>query len=433
MKNLFKKCITVVLTTTMIMGMTSSVFADTLPELTVETVSAKTAYLKDIDEYGSNWKNDILTNNANVCADTVINQSFQNGKLIFETTIDGNTVTISAVPVGKTENNNVVFFDATVNNDNYSVVTLSYENNIQDSAVYFENYMNEYNLEEGNLLKIYLKDNTSLKKDYIIFEIFDYEFGYLDDIKNNLPVTPLLGAWVVNEFKPYRTEMGTPISPALDGSVSDYPIQQTFYYAGYDHTHTLTLRFTSDIGNVPVGGERTQIHSARIIGKTMSCPQVPNYNSSSDSSLHISDIAVTQNAIPNTAWRSTVFDGNVYKPSSSAIVSSSLSIKLGSIADLSISLMDWETGGTVDINDKLTLYVNTAGDAVRAVKTALDNPYMLTQIGHEYIVSSVLGDYGNNSQSGRALNATWNFTVENLQNGTYTSYTSSMNDLISIN
>lgn len=85
------------------------------PSTSSNSLIAKTAYLTNIDEYGSNWENATITNGAAIINDTILHQTSDTTTLHISTTILGDSITITGTPVGKSENGNVIYFEATNN------------------------------------------------------------------------------------------------------------------------------------------------------------------------------------------------------------------------------------------------------------------------------------------------------------------------------
>lgn len=388
-------------------------------ESEAEELYAKTAYLTDLNEYGSNWKNDELTNSESVIDDTLINQTFQGTKITLAASIGNEDIVIEAEPIGKSEDGDVYYFDGSTNSDRYSVLVFSYEKDIVNSSVYFKKYMTENNAHNGNMLKVYLKDNESLTRDYIVWEVFDYELPYNEMLLESMAENSLLGAWFATEFKPLEMDAQIPM-PAVEGESFSHTITKSFYDGALYSTHTITLDFICEPPDTMVKGNFSDPikYTVKVVGKSMNVPGATNLNSSTMSYLHVDDVTLSQISIPNTVWSSTEISGKVHGGSMN------LSADFGiSVGGLGVSLSFPLTGNFdyTSLNDTHTTYENYNGNYVRAIQTKLADSYALTQINDKFVVESVLNDLAATARTGQVL-STWEITIVNastLERWTY--------------
>lgn len=397
-------------------------------------LTAKTAILTDIDEYGSNWKNDITTNEANVVKDTILFQSNSGKNIIISAEISGQKINITGNPIGKTENGNVIYFEGKVDNSAYSVVTFSYEKKLQYSNVYFDGYMRNNNKDKGNLLKIYLKKSANLRQEYIVLESFDYELPYDEDVLAELPIDALAGAWVTKEFKPIACEEidGEQISTRAVSNSMTKTITKTFVEGILSQTHTISLRFTCDYRDIPTGGETIQRYWVTVAGKTMSVPNAPNYDSATQSYLHVDGVKLRQTSIPYTAWTSTTIDGKVQNNGIGGTLYANIGVGLGALSIAYSVPLSFTNRATVDVNDTYSAYENYLNNYTRHIQTQMNSKFKLTQVGYYFYVGSTLSDYGNASRDAQLLKAKWVIDIINANNHDTWTYTYDQNVLVAI-
>lgn len=409
----------------------STVSANT-SNISSEILTAKTAYLSDIDEFGSNWGNDTVSNNQNVVNDTLIEQVYDGSVLNLKLQIANDSLVISGTPVGTSENKNVIYFDAYTNSSKYELVTFSYEKNIENSNVYFDGYMHQNNKENGCLLKVYLRDNSVDTRNYILYEVFDYNSPIDSAFLNTLPEATEFGSWVTKEFQPSDSdEIEIPISPRASTNSFTSTISKTYTEGIIQQVHTISLTFICSYTNVLVGQDAIEGYTVKVTGKTVTAQDAPNYNSSTSSALHVDNAALRQSSIPNTAWYSTDIDGLATRSGLPiGTLSASLGISIG-VLNIDVSIPSaFSNYGTVDINEGYKTYNNYSGHYIRSIKTQFSDNYKLTQIGHYFTVSSILRDFGNVRKSASTLRATWDIRIINAS--TYETWTYSYPHNVSV-
>lgn len=394
------------------------------------TLVAKTAILNNIDEYGSNWGSDLTTDNACVVEDTLVSQSNNGDVITLNAYLNGQNVTITGTPLSKSENGNVTYFDGSVNNADYDVVLFSFEKEIQDSVVYFKGYMQENGKTDGNILKVYLKDNNSPTKDYIVLEVFDYELPFVESNLNSLEVDALPGAWVAEEFEPYETGMLN--DPSKIYKDDEYTYTETYYAGDQEQIHTITVYYALDYTNIPVYSNGNQGIIARVTDKTITVPSAPNINSSSQSFLYVAGLTVEAKSIPNTAWYSAQLSGRAYSDIFNGLsvgVGVSLGVVNGSVSFPAV----FENVGTINIDDNFLMFDNSnTNKRVRSFQTIMDSHYKLTQEGHNFCIDAALRDYGGDRLSNQRLEARWTFVFRNSHTSGSTTVKKSLVKLISI-
>lgn len=355
------------------------------------TLVAKTAILNNIDEYGSNWGSDLTTDNACVVEDTLVSQSNNGDVITLNAYLDGQNVTITGTPLSKSENGNVTYFDGSVNNADYDVVLFSFEKEIQDSVVYFKGYMQENGKTDGNILKVYLKDNNSPTKDYIVLEVFDYELPFAESDIANLDVDALPGAWVADEFEPVSIEeIDEPITYG-DQYPSKKTFKETFTAGGYEQTHTLELTFYNYSADMLVDSNSIQYSQVSITGKTISVPSAPNLNSSKQSYLYVSFAELNAYAGSYTAWIYTKISGSVTSSIPKGLTAS-FSAGIGPISG-AIGPDFWTQNISMKIDNTYDSFVPKDPDYARIAKVTMDSHCKLTQIGDYFHVTGCLAGY----------------------------------------
>lgn len=385
------------------------------------SLETKVAYLTDIDEYGEKWKNESITEGKYVKHNKELEIVTDEKQLDIKVAINGETVNIKGNACGKNENGNIIYFQGNIDSPKYEIIAFSYESDINNSNIYFDSM--QENAE--HVLKIYLKDVMSEKRDYIILECFEYVIQNEKQIINDLPENSLLGAWGAREFKAISQVSNTEDILETTAMTSSFTriITKTFYEGVVKHTHKITLRFTADYMNIAVGGEANQIYRITVAGKSMSVPDAPNLNSSTQSYLHVGGVELRQTSVPYTAWSSTTIDGVVNKVSSGGTLSAGIGVNLGALSlSYSVTPSSFTNKGTIDINKNFTTYENYGTNFTRCICTKMGSSFILTQKDHYFYIKSVLRDYGNATRSAQSAKNTWIIKIVNgssLETSTY--------------
>lgn len=401
-----------------------------------QVTNAKTAYVQNVNKYGTNLNNDIIDKSGNTIKDTKMTVTLsQNNTVIVKCNVLDKDIKLEGIPSGRSENGNIIYFTAKPTNDMFSILNFSYERDISKSNMYFKDYYKTKASKSTNILKIYFKVNNTQTKDYVLLESFDCNLNFDDNFINSLQADSLLGAWAATQFEPIRTEEHENITTRAITDYTYYTYTAYFQDLGISQTHTITFMMHYDVLNIPIGGEATQIYTLRITGKTMSVPSAPNLNSSTMSYLMLNNVKLRQVSIPNAAFRGTDIDGTVnMAPGLPGEFKASIGIKLG-LLNLSYSIpISFTPQGDVDLNSVYTGYLNGVnGQYTRMVETKMNNGASLTQIGHEFVVKSILRDYGNVARSSSTFKSEWN--VEYKNSGTLSTWLGSYphNSNISIN
>ena len=427
-----RKILYVILTICMVVTMQKDVFAvgNQNSVIDSQTVYAKTAYVKDINEYGSNLNTDIIDGTQYKLPDTELSIStYSDYSLNISANINGDEVILTGTPAGRSENGQVLFFEGDSSNSKYSVILFDYEQSIAESVMYFESNMNQSKL--GTMLKIYLKVNDSNTRDYIFIESFDFVPVFEHQFILDLPQEPLMGAWAVKEFKPIVSEFGedleaTPSTRSAANNKNWY-ITQEYYEMRQTVTDTIKFLTQVDYSDLPVGQEVKEYFRLQITGKSIVYSRNTELNSDTMGALHITGLSLEQVSIPNAAWKSTTISGVVFKP---IIGSASLTASLGwSYGLLGVSYsfpISFGGSQSMKINEWYNPFLNGTGECgdcyTRAIETKTNN--WLTQIGHYFQVDSIMRDYTNVKASAQTMKSRWNIEITNMspENGNAKSY-----------
>lgn len=410
-KKIFKKTMGLVLFATMVIGLSIPAFAEETPPIT-STVTAKAAIVTDVAEDGNNLTDDLHLNSNTLTQTVSLNITpLSNNGLQINSTINQQEISVSGIPVAKSANSHAIFFQATSVNPSFEVVNMEYVDNAETN-MFFKNY--KATNDADKILKLYLRDLSSSTRNYIILECFNYEITNFDSITSTVPQDTAMGAWVAREFKPVSFDY-TDVTPyaSTSNTVRTYTVKYMDFTV--EQTHKITLATDCTYSNIRVGQMADIIYQIEITGKSISCPDNPSLNSSTESYLHVDAAALRQTTVPNAAFVSTSIDGKVQNNGiSGPSLSASIGVGYGALsASLSIPI-SFSGSNTVDINDTYESYVNGRNNNyTRSIKTAMKSNYKLTQIGYFFAVRSTIADFGNVTKASANHKATWDITIIN--------------------
>lgn len=407
-----KRAISIIVATIMVLTLCTPAFANN-----AEVTSAKTAYVSNINDYGTNLNTDKEDGNRYVVADTqlMIEKSTSNALTVtFE--VGGEEVTVLATPVAANESGTTVFFEAESSNPNYEVVYVAYSSNAARASLYFEEYQSTHS-NSGKVFNIYLRDKDSETKDYIFLEAFGYDPNYSVEFVNCLPVDAVLGTWGVTQFKPTESTIDDSrdlVSP----TAYNYPLYRTytrtFTYMGVSQTHTIKLKFLCTYRNIPINGNEEQDYRISVEEKTITAPSAPDLNSSTQSFLQVRDVSLSLGAPRNFAFDALEVDGEVYKLNNLLdIIDVSFGVaweNLGASISISDILNEVFTGSpATDINPYRTTFANYPNYA-KTVRSELDSSMYLSAVGNYFHVTATIGDYANKASSG-CISGLWEYNI----------------------
>lgn len=369
---------------------------------------AKTAYIQNVDSKGSQLNSDAIDEGKNTVSDTTlkIRQEGENLKISFE--LGNDAIELSAFPEGTSENGNILYYSSNTNIDKYEVMSINFEKNIKDSAMYFKKYYDEHK-EYTSMLKIYLKKHTpgNDNRNYMIIELFGYEPHLIENTIEKYASNQMIDEWYGKEFEPISKTVTKEHNPAMltfypKPDSQTYTLSETFPCIGDEvGTHTLTLLFHCDPQNIRVGSSAEQDFTVRIEGKSMSFPSAPNMNSNTASYLHVSSAELNVQALDNTAVKSITVNGE-YNGSIFDKLSASIGIGLGPIG-VSLDIEDIiENYGRTDLNNHFENFINGVdGKYTRSVSVKFN--HKLSYIGNFFTASVNLKDYGYTPLDGQLI------------------------------
>ena len=433
-----KKLLCLILSVCMLSAFALTVSATEIGSaIKTERYAANIEFVGNVNETGTNITGDKADGDSIRASMNYITVGQKNDHSISVAVLLGDEkVTISGVPVGRTESGKTIFFTSNTSDARYEVVNFAYVTDTSVTNMYFKNAKAVKHPSATSMLKIYIKDTASETLDYYFVESFGVELDYQNEYILALPVNPLLGAWTATQFQPVATEFREVASDTSSraSTTKSWYCTKSFYDISEYTTHTISWRTNADCTNVRVGGDGAQSHSITVYAKSMSFEVNTDLNSSTSSYLHINGVKLRQTSVPNTAWKSVQLDGSVHKNS---IFSGGLSASLGfswGLLGVSYSIplnFDFET--TLDIDENYSSFQNNInGQYLRSIETEMDSRHRLTEIGHYFAVDTVLRDYGNTTQSAKSLLATWDVEIINLGTMDYYSYTCVHNSSVSI-
>lgn len=419
---MFKKTVAVIFTVVMVISMSLTSFAASNDAETndQQTIYAKTAHVKDINKNGTNLTNDRLAGDQNTIADTLlkINRTGDQS-LIVTANINGEDVAVSGTPIGRSENGKVVFYKGESAHPGYSVVYFAYEENLDAANMYFLSEKEQS--DATGVLKLYLKDEQSATRDYILLESFEFSPDYSDAFISGLTADNVLGAWAATQFEPISSSTGEVkgggMGPMAVSSTKNWYHTITFFDMGENSTHTIKWSTSVDYSDVKKGQEALQYYRITVTGKNMTFTVNTNMNSNTASYLHVNAIRLDQTSVPYTAWKSTSIDGSVQDNGwGGGTLSARIGVSYG-VLGLAYSIpISFTAKGNVDINTTYNSYENANNNYTRSIETKIDSNYKLTQIGHYFEVASMLRDYGNATRSSQSLQAKWYVDIINASN-----------------
>lgn len=427
---MYKKILSITLMLCIFSSVIQTVNASNRNEKKVDNVVAiaKTAFIKDVNETGTNLNDDFIDGSKNTKQDTkLMIKVNSDNSLVINTNLNGDNVVLTGKPVGKSENEKAIFFEGKSSNSKYSIVNFSFEEDISGSNVYFKNYKKNLNKKSSTILKIYLKVNDSDTRDYILLETFNPKLNFDKKLIEALPQNSILGSWVTTQFKPIESYIGEDTSVVGIKATTNtkyWICSKTFNSMGEDQTHVIRWRTTVDYSDVPVGQEVTEYYRFTVYDKTSTYEFSTNFNSNSESCLHVNKLSLDQTSVPYTAWKSTSIDGDVKKKN---IFGGNLSASIGvSYGILSISYSipsSFTHKGYVDIDELYDSYENGVnGSYTRSINTKMDTDYWMTDEGNYFEVRSALRDYGNSNRSSSTLKSRWHVEIINYGSDSMETY-----------
>lgn len=390
-----------------------------------QTYSAMVAIANDINEKGTNLTND--TNSDDNITQQKLNiriAQISQSELQVLMPLGNEFVSVVGTPIARSENGEAVFFSATSSCADYSVVNMAYVNST-NTSMFFKTHCNS--TASDGILKVYLKDLTSQTRDYILVECFEYIIPNFDAYIMDLPVDALAGSWYSREFKSISFgEVEPGISPAY-ASPKTKTFESTFWNLGAIETNTITLKSTVTYSDIHKNGEESFTYSLKVTGKSITCPDDPSVNSSTQSALYVTGLTLRQATSPNTAFTSEHIDGEVSRNGIGfGDLSASIGIGKGPFGvSLSIPLTGYTSCGTIDIDENWKFFDNdiNTNDLKRTNKTTMSSDFMLADIDDRFVVSCMVMDFGGVERATQLHKGIWDIEIENRGAFEYTDET----------
>ena len=139
-KKSLKKFVSIVLSTVMVMGMSTTAFAEENFPVSVNA-PAKAAIVTNVAKDGSNLTDDRHINSNTEIYNVSMNiTALSDNMLNITSTIGNQEILVTGVPVAKSANNHAIFYQATSNNDTFEVVNMEYVDNAETN-MFFKNYI----------------------------------------------------------------------------------------------------------------------------------------------------------------------------------------------------------------------------------------------------------------------------------------------------
>lgn len=427
------KIISLLLIVTMMLPNASVVSAK---DKNTQKIKAKTVFVKEVNEYGTNLNNESIDGKKYKTLNTKLEVTTSSDNTITITTKVGkDKVVITGKPIARSENSKVVFYSGECSNSNYSIMNFSYEKDIVNSNIYFINSRNKSS--NDSVLKIYLKENNSKTRDFILMESFEYNPKLSDEFISALDADNSLESWGCGVFSPITIDEGEE-EPAISVfSLTDtkyFYCTKTYKYMNEYQTHTIKYKTTAEYLNVPVTQDALQDYRLTVYDKSCIHSVFTEFNSYNSSMLFITGLSLDQTSIPGTAWKYTQISGKVNK--SGNIVEAfgaSIGVSLGVLSiGLDIPTL-FNSSGSVYVGDTYRSYENgPGGKYTRSINTKLNSNYDLVKEGQYFEVSSLLRDYRNIKASAQLLKARWHIEITELQNQKIYNYYADHNVYVAI-
>lgn len=379
---------------------------------------AKVAIVTNVNDNGTNLNNDGVGTDNTIYQDLQVSiHTTTQAELQLEAMIGNKAVTITGVPAARSENMKAIFFSASSSTAKYDVVNMAYVDGTATS-LYFKNYSETINA--SSVLKVYLRDTTSNTRDYVMIECFDFTLSNFSNIVAELPADALMGAWAAEEFCPVSTEE-TDSPTSRTTSNNPRTIEETFWNLGCEETHSITLVSNVTYSKIPANGDEDITYILTVTSKSISCEEDPTHDSSKESALYVTDLALSQACAPYIFITSEHIDGVVRKES---LLVGSLSADIGvSFGPLSISLGVPTSADSwrYDIDKTAQYFANpdSAGKYCRSIITELGSNLMLAKVGDHFTVSCTLMDGSGTVQDPALHRGKWSFTLENRGTSQY--------------
>lgn len=375
--------------------------------------SAQVLHASGVNDYGTNIHDEGISDAFDV--PLTIRQN--NGVLVVSGEIDGNLISFEATPRGKNGVGNMIYFDTNgTGSKDISVLTMMYLDTFSSVAIISDSYDTSCT----SVLKLYLKDTSSLTKEYYFIEIFGFSYAGFDSVINTMEVCES-DHWNSKEFLPIsiNNEESPTIVPYATSYDKTRTITETYADpANLTFKDTMQILLVHDVENVPQTGSATWIHAIQVKNKYSVCVEDSSFSDYTGCPMQLKNVHLKAIAPKNTAFISTMISGTVTKLAS-VTTSASLGVALGSpIAAMTLSAT-YSTVGQVNLNSTYSAYTNASSTGyTRNVKVALNSNCVLRNVGDRFVVTNSVRNYGSGTTTSETTYASWNWTTNHYLNMT---------------
>lgn len=269
-------------------------------------------------------------------------------KLLLAGEVKERVFNITGIPKLLNYNGNVIYFECRDTLDNYTVLNVSLEKNIEESAFYHKGFAANKNF--GNILKIYLQPKGS--NDVVILEYFNSPlieaFQLSDSITGEYDENAdlKLKYWYGRILQP--VERTPDISPqAVDNNIGTYRYE--YNHLGSIYTHCLEISRRITTGNVTSGG--SYFITNLYINNNYVLTELGNEASDLTSFYEIDDVAVEMAVDAGDGVDAVAIDGDVYTSSSIDVTVSFNEFSIGSVGSVGVTYTSGERN--FDLNNDL--------------------------------------------------------------------------------
>lgn len=373
-----KKIISLLLVLALVVGICPAAFAvGTTPSAEIEGI-VYAAYIPDVGTESSNLKNNTLDKGKNVVVLDAFHvvQISEGGDMCFAGGLNGVSFDIEAKPYDSPANTNVQVFEANDKLGNYTVLYADIEQNIQDSALYFNNMgANMY----ANVLKLYLRPVDT--PDFLMIELFtseNYSLEYLqkpisEDVNAPGRVNQL---WYSKAFySPLEVSVDDTVAPLyMDMWASTIEYSHNYSHLGYDWRQRLYLKLYIEY---PTSFSNTEVFSTGYKveeGTGTTCITKPN-ESNEFSNIDAKYLRIDIAAGPGLAAHKYEVSGQTVKAAKASLkINFNTTAKINSLLSVTFNYKD---AHRVSLNSAVTAF--GAGDYVREFGFDLEDDVVNTK------------------------------------------------------
>lgn len=398
-----KRIVSLMLILTMIF--TNNVFA-----AQITTSDIKVAYIENVGKGGNNLNTDIIDNFTNDTDNFNISDvSFVNSELLLHGNVKGKEFNLIGVPKLKNYNDNVIYFESVDTLYNYTVLNISLEKEIKESAFYHKGFAK--NKIYDNILKVYLQPVNT--KDIVVIEYFNCPISNIFSIsdfiaseydKNN---DLKLKYWYGRIFEPVVNEV---ISPqGLDNNSVTYSYK--FNHLGTIYYHNLEIQriiewptYVTDSGS----NFNTQLY----VDRNYVTSEYGNEESDLTSYYEIDDVAIEIAVDAGDGIHSVDTDGEVYKSSTAELTFSFNELPIGNIGNVGVNYTSGED--YFDINSTKHTYQNGPSDFIKEARIEMPSSTKLKVDGNYFSADWVVKNFNGLDNGSQTFKVKFYYYITNL-------------------